>query len=164
LVVALAHLLGTGGDRLHDVVVAGAAAEIAFELVPDGVIVEVVTFAGHHVDRGHDHAGSAVAALQAMMLAERFLHRMQRPVRIGPKGLDFRTGGPSRRPIGSKSGRFCPVFYPETSLTLNLQRPAGQGHSTDSRCRDQPAATAAANFTKKSSAVFFAALLISRWP
>ena len=31
----------------------------------------------HHVDRGHDHAGRAEAALQAMMLAEGFLHRMQ---------------------------------------------------------------------------------------
>ena len=37
----------------------------------------------HDIDRRHDHAGRAVAALQAVMLAERLLHRMQRAVRLG---------------------------------------------------------------------------------
>src|SRR5258706_29781 len=74
---ALRHRLRARGDRLHDVVVAGAAADVAFELVPDGLVVERVALAGHHVDRGHDHAGGAEAALQAVILAERFLHRVQ---------------------------------------------------------------------------------------
>ena len=34
------HGLGAGGNRLDDVVVAGAAAQIAFELGPDGLLVE----------------------------------------------------------------------------------------------------------------------------
>src|SRR5262249_50726892 len=76
------HGLGARCDRLDDVVVAGAAAEVAFELVTDGGIVEVVALAVDHVHRGHDHAGRAVAALQPVMLAKRLLHRMQRPVRI----------------------------------------------------------------------------------
>src|SRR5262245_49177221 len=55
----LRHRFRAGGDRLDDVVVAGAAADVAFELVPDGLVVEVVALAVHHVDRGHDHAGGA---------------------------------------------------------------------------------------------------------
>ena len=39
------------------------------------------------IDRGHDHAGGAEAALQAMMLAEGFLHRMQRRA-VGGQALD----------------------------------------------------------------------------
>src|SRR4029079_17209527 len=53
---ALCHCLRAGGDRLHDVVVAGAAADVAFELVTDGLVVEVVALAIDHIDRRHDHA------------------------------------------------------------------------------------------------------------
>ncbi len=41
------------------------------------VLVEIVALAIDDVDRRHDHAGRAVAALQTVILAERFLHRMQ---------------------------------------------------------------------------------------
>src|SRR6516162_934594 len=75
-----AHGLGAGRNHLDDVVVAGAAADVALELLADGVIVEVVTLAPDHVDRGHNHAGRAVAALQAMVLPKRLLHRMQRAI------------------------------------------------------------------------------------
>src|ERR1051326_538553 len=68
---AAAHGAGAGGNRFDDVVVTGAAADIAFELFADGVLVELVPFAAHDIDRGHDHAGRAVAALQAVILAER---------------------------------------------------------------------------------------------
>src|SRR5215469_11770086 len=63
-----AHGLGAGRDRFDDVVIAGAAADVAFELLADGVVVEVVTLAPDHVDRSHDHARCAVAALQAVVL------------------------------------------------------------------------------------------------
>src|SRR6267143_6364266 len=76
--VGVRHRLGARRDRLDDVLVAGAAAEIAFEFLADGVVAEVVALAVDDVDRGHDHAGGAEAALQAVMLAERLLHRMQR--------------------------------------------------------------------------------------
>src|SRR5882724_10934741 len=82
LAVSLLHRLGAGRNRLDDVVVAGATAEITFELVPNGGIVEIVALAVNHVDRSHDHAGRAIAALQPVVLAERLLHGMQRPVRI----------------------------------------------------------------------------------
>ena len=48
---------------------------------------EIVALAMDHIDRGHDHAGGAEAALQAVMLAEGFLHRMQRRA-IGGQPLD----------------------------------------------------------------------------
>src|SRR5580704_2600334 len=85
--LAFAHGASAGRDGFDDVVVAGATAEIAFELVPDGRVVELVALAVDHVDGGHDHAGRAVAALQAVMLAERLLHGMQRAVR-GRQALD----------------------------------------------------------------------------
>src|SRR5262249_48455023 len=90
--VSSGYRLGAGRDRRYDVVIAGAAAQIAFELVTDGVIVEVVALAVHHVDRGHDHAGGAIAALQAVVLAEGLLHRMQRAVRVG-EPFDRSDGG-----------------------------------------------------------------------
>ena len=85
--IGFGHRLGAGGDRVDDVLVAGAAAEIAFELFADDVVGEVVALAMDQIDRGHDHAGGAEAALQAVMLAEGFLHRMQRRA-VGGQALD----------------------------------------------------------------------------
>src|SRR5713101_7674656 len=82
LAAALFHGLSAGRDCLDDVMVASTAAEISFELVPNGRVVEVVALAVNHVERRHDHAGSAIAALQSMMLAEGLLHGMQRPVGV----------------------------------------------------------------------------------
>src|SRR5262245_64509481 len=76
------HRLGPRRDRLHDVVVAGTAADVAFQLMANGVLVEVVALAVHDVDRRHDHARRAIAALQPVVLAERLLHRMQGTVRL----------------------------------------------------------------------------------
>src|SRR5262249_15491535 len=104
LVVSVSfHGLGPGRNRFDDVVIAGAAAEIAFELVTDGGIVEVVALAVHHVDRGHDHAGGAIAALQPMMLAERLLHRMQRTVRLR-EALDRGDVGALDLPSENRAG------------------------------------------------------------
>src|SRR3546814_20335133 len=71
------HGLCPGHHGLDDVVVAGAAADVAFQLVANGILVRV-RMALHEVDGTHDHARRAEAALQGMMLAEGFLHRMQR--------------------------------------------------------------------------------------
>ena len=78
----------------NDVLVAGAAAEIAFELFADHVVAEIVALAMDQVDRGHDHAGRAEAALQAVVLAERLLHRMQGRA-VGGQALD----GPDLMPV-----------------------------------------------------------------
>jgi len=72
-----AHLACALGDRLDDVVIAGAAADVAFEPVADRGFVEMRAFAIDEVDRGHDHAGGAKPALEAMIVLERLLHRVQ---------------------------------------------------------------------------------------
>src|SRR3979490_1845131 len=77
--VGVRHRLGARRDRLDDVLVAGAAAEIAFELLADGVVAEVVALAVDDVDRGHDHARGAEAALQAVMFAASLMHWIKRP-------------------------------------------------------------------------------------
>src|SRR3954470_4310588 len=63
-------------DRVDDVLVAGAAAQIAGDafanlLLGGGGVV------GEKADRRHDHARRAVAALEAVLLPEAFLHRME---------------------------------------------------------------------------------------
>src|SRR5258707_5851355 len=71
------HAAGRIEHRFDDVVVTGAAADVAFQLVPDGGLVELAAIAVHDIDRRHDHAGGAIAALQAVIVAERRLHRVQ---------------------------------------------------------------------------------------
>jgi hypothetical protein len=48
------------------------------QLLAHRALVELVAVAAHHVDRRHDHAGRAEAALQRVILVKRLLHRMQR--------------------------------------------------------------------------------------
>src|SRR2546426_11150070 len=71
-----AHGLGALLDRLDDVLVAGAAAEVAVEPAAD------LLFGGgrvvlHQVDRAHHHARRAEAALQPVAVVEGHLHRVQ---------------------------------------------------------------------------------------
>ena len=70
------HAAGGIQHRLDDVVIAGAAADIAFQLLADGLFVEIAAMAVHDIDRRHDHARRAIAALQSVIVAERGLHRM----------------------------------------------------------------------------------------
>ena len=65
--------------RAHDVVVAGAAAEVALEPEPDLALGRVGVLLEQR-DRGEHHARGAEAALQPMLLVERLLDRMQLPV------------------------------------------------------------------------------------
>src|ERR1700751_2289111 len=53
------HAAGRIEHRFDDVVVAGAAADIAFQLVPDGVFVELAAVAVDDIDRRPDHAPRA---------------------------------------------------------------------------------------------------------
>src|ERR1041385_5822966 len=75
----LRHLHPSRGieHRLDDVLIAGAAADVAFQLLADRRLVQITAMPVHYVDGGHDHARRAVAALQAMIVAEGRLHRMQ---------------------------------------------------------------------------------------
>src|SRR5688572_28334941 len=62
--------------RFHDVDIAGAAAEVAFEAVDDLVLGRVGIVLQQPRDR-HDHARRAEAALERMTFGERALHGMQ---------------------------------------------------------------------------------------
>src|SRR3954471_9338829 len=69
-----------GLHGLDDVVIAGAAAEVALEPVAD-LVVRRVRMLLQEARRRHDHPGRAVAALQRVVLLERALHRVQLAVR-----------------------------------------------------------------------------------
>src|SRR5438309_3495085 len=71
-----AHRLGRGLNRLDDVDVAGTPAEVAFEALADLVFRRVRVLL-QQVGRGHDETGRAVAALQAVLVPEGLLDRME---------------------------------------------------------------------------------------
>src|SRR5215204_5945926 len=67
-------------DCLHDVLVAGAAAEVPFEAL-SYLLLRRVGLLLKEADGGHDHARRAVAALEPVRLVESLLHRVPEPVR-----------------------------------------------------------------------------------
>ncbi len=76
LVLLGAHLLGSPQDCLDDVLVAGAAAEVAGQCPANLVLRRV----GVPLEQGlgrHHHAGRAEAALESVLLLEALLDRMQ---------------------------------------------------------------------------------------
>ena len=78
--------------------IAGATTEVAFQAKPD-VLFGRVRILVEQARGGHDHAGCAVAALQAMVLHEGLLHRVQRAVGVGHAfdGLDLLAIGLHRK-------------------------------------------------------------------
>src|SRR5439155_12827709 len=81
---------GRGEDGLDDVVVAGAAAQVPLEALADVGLGRVgVLLQERH--RRHHHAGGAVAALEAVVLVEGLLHRVEVPV--GGQALDGGDAG-----------------------------------------------------------------------
>src|SRR5207245_3620475 len=90
----LARLGGHGSrgglDRLDDVLVAGAAAEVPLDPQPD-LLLGWLRIAFQQLLGRHDHARRAVAALQAMLVPEGLLQRVQ----LAPHGqaLDGRDLG-----------------------------------------------------------------------
>jgi hypothetical protein len=65
-----------GADRVDDVLVAGAAAEVAVEAVADFVVCRV-RVALDDLFGNHDHAGGAEAALEGVLGPESFLHGVE---------------------------------------------------------------------------------------
>src|SRR2546427_219216 len=84
------HVFGGPLDRLHDVVVAGAATEVALELVAD-LLFRRLRVALQQLVGGHDHARRAEAALEPVLLPEALLDRMQ--LAVLREALDRRDGG-----------------------------------------------------------------------
>src|SRR5438552_1848575 len=64
-------------DGLDDVLVAGAAADVALEPAPDLRIGEPVAVRAEELDAGHDHPRRAEAALERVVLPEGLLERME---------------------------------------------------------------------------------------
>lgn len=74
---SLPFLYGRGGtDGIYDVLIAGAAAEIAFQGVSN-FGVGGVGIALDQLEGGHDHSRGAEATLQAVLFPEALLHRMK---------------------------------------------------------------------------------------
>src|ERR1700683_1079813 len=64
-------------DRFDDVVIAGAAADVALKLLAQRHLIEIRSMAVDGVNRGHDPSGLTVPAWQSVIIAEGSLHRMQ---------------------------------------------------------------------------------------
>src|SRR5215208_3087415 len=76
-------------DGLHDVLVAGATAQVPFQAF-SYLLLRRIGILLQQADGGHDHARRAVAALQAVRLVEGLLHRMPHAVlRNAPDGGDL---------------------------------------------------------------------------
>jgi hypothetical protein len=67
---------GGGADRLDDIEIACAAAEIAFEFAADRFFGRIF-MPLQNIGRRHDHAGGAKAALQRVVFLKRGLDRVQ---------------------------------------------------------------------------------------
>ena len=72
-----------GSNRLHDRLVAGAAAEVAAQRAPDLVVAR--RGLREQVGGGEDHPRRAEAALQAVVLHEGALQRVQLAVGASPR-------------------------------------------------------------------------------
>src|SRR6266567_1947821 len=70
------HLLRGVLNRLDDVLIAGAAAEVAFD-APTNLLLTGRRVVLEEVDARHDHAGRAEAALKAVLLPESALDRVK---------------------------------------------------------------------------------------
>src|SRR5690242_6393947 len=96
------HLGARLADRSDDVWIGGAAADIAAHIFADRIVVSGMAFANAR-DRRHDLAGRAVAALEAVMIDEGLLHRVECSIAPG-EAFDGRDrpslGGSGQRQAG----------------------------------------------------------------
>src|SRR5215471_5521594 len=86
----LSHPPGRLLDAGDDVLIAGAAAQIALQAVPD-LLFGGLGLALEQLAGSQDHAGRAEAALKAVFLPEGFLHRMQ--LAVLSQAFDGHDGG-----------------------------------------------------------------------
>ena len=102
---ALPQLAGGRAHRLHDVLIAGAAAKIGRQHV-DQILVADIGLALQHAGDQHEKAGRAEAALQAVVLHEGALQRVELvAVRQAFDGADLFAVRPAPR----TSGRSAPA-------------------------------------------------------
>src|SRR5207248_7983587 len=110
--------------RLDDVVVAGAAAEVALEPHAD-LLLRRVGVALEQLLGRHDHAGRAEPALEAMLVPEGLLQGMER--RSLGEALDGRDLGPVRLHREHRAGLHA------VAVELDGARPAIAGVATHVR-------------------------------
>src|SRR5207244_9612515 len=84
------HMFGGPLDRLHDVVVAGAATEVALELVAD-LLFRRLRIPLEQLVGGPDHTRRAEAGLETVLLPEPLLDRMT--LAVPREAIDCRYGG-----------------------------------------------------------------------
>src|SRR5437667_7125475 len=75
--VVMASLHRRRVDGLDDVLVAGAAADVALEPAPDLGLRQPVAVRAEELDAGHDHPRRAKAALERVVLPEGLLQWME---------------------------------------------------------------------------------------
>src|ERR1041384_5300962 len=119
-----ADLLGGVLDGFDDLVVAGAAAQVARDAVADLGLARL-RVAGEQRARRHQHAGRAEPALQAVLLPEALLQRVQRAA--GGEALD----GLDRRPVGLD--REHGAALDRLAVEANRARAAARGVAADVR-------------------------------
>src|SRR5215467_2343763 len=130
-----AHRFRSRRYCFDNVVVAGAAADVAVELFANGMLIEIVAASPHDVERRHDHSRCAKAALESVIFAECFLHGMQRTIRFGQPlnggdlgtlalqsegragfccdAVDMNDAGPALRGIAADMGPGQPQIFAE---------------------------------------------------
>src|SRR5690606_24405412 len=113
----LAQLRGGVLDRLHDVHVARAPAQVAGDRVPD-LVFRRVRVPLEQRDGGHHHAGRTVAALEPVLLVEALLHGVQRAV-----------------PLESLDRRDLPAVRLHGEHRAGFHRPAVQQHGARAAVR-----------------------------
>src|SRR6185437_232013 len=80
------HLRGAHGGRDY-VLVAGTAADVAVQGMPD-LLLRRVWVVFDELPDGHDHARGAVAALEALLVLEGLLHRVEGAVLRAGQAFD----------------------------------------------------------------------------
>jgi hypothetical protein len=113
------HRLGTSCNRLHNVVIARAAANITLELFADRMLVECVSLAVYNINGRHNHARRAKTALKAMVFTKGSLHGVE--VIRRPDTFDRRNG------CTVASNRQCCAALNGTAIDMNNTRTALAG-------------------------------------
>src|SRR4029450_13750844 len=125
------HRLGAGGDRLNDIVIAGATADVALEFFTDRCLIRLAP-STHDIKCHHHHARGAVAALKAVILTKSRLHRVE-----GGLGRGQSLNGGDRRALALERGHGA-RFY-RYAIDMHDTRAALRCVATDVRaCELEP--------------------------
>src|SRR3989442_1209207 len=106
---------GRGLDRGDDVLIARAAAQISLERVAD-LGLGRLGLRREQIGRRHDHAGSAKAALQPVLLPKRLLQRVQAPPSPSPSVAAQTLDGRDRVPLPLQCEHGAALYRPAVDM------------------------------------------------